>query len=248
MGVNVMRTVFNLEPKYRVTMWTREEWTRGPRTPPIVKGLIWFTDGSRMAEGNVTGAYGQSLGRRIIISLGKHATVFQAEVCVKLACVYEIATQDRPEKYVSICSNSLVALKALQAAKSMSPLVQQCQKALNDISTQHTKGLYWILELAGVRGNEIADILERGGSIQTFIESELSLEVSRQNIKNNIKLWVNNQHLAMWHVHFSTQRQARKLISGPSPATKAQLLSFKRAQSRVVTGLLTGHNILRKHL
>ena len=42
------------EPKYRVTMMTREEWTRGPGTPPVIKGLVWFTDGSRMKEG--TGA------------------------------------------------------------------------------------------------------------------------------------------------------------------------------------------------
>jgi len=38
--------------------------------------------------------------------------------------------------------------------------------------------------------------------------------------------------------HGSTRRQARELISGPSRATKARLLSFNRAQSRAVTGLL----------
>jgi len=32
-------------------MVTREEWTRGPGTPPVVKGLVWFTDGSRMTKG-----------------------------------------------------------------------------------------------------------------------------------------------------------------------------------------------------
>jgi hypothetical protein len=47
-----MKPVFNLEPKYGVTMLTREEWNRGPGTPPAVKGLIWFVDGSRTAEGN----------------------------------------------------------------------------------------------------------------------------------------------------------------------------------------------------
>jgi len=31
--VDVMKPVFNLEPKYRVIMLTREEWTRGPGTP-----------------------------------------------------------------------------------------------------------------------------------------------------------------------------------------------------------------------
>jgi len=101
-------------------MLTREEWTRGPGTPPLIKGLVWFTDGSKMMEGNGAGVYGQSLERRLSIPLGKHATVFQAEVYVILACVYEIETQGRPEKYVSICSDSQAALKALQAANNIS--------------------------------------------------------------------------------------------------------------------------------
>jgi hypothetical protein len=70
----------------------------------------------------------------------------------------------------------------------------------------------------------------------------------KQNIRNKIKSWVDNQHLVMWHGPCSTQRQARKLISGLSPATKARLLSCNRTQSRVVTGLLTEHNTLRSHL
>jgi hypothetical protein len=46
----------------------------------VVKGLVWYTDGSRTAEGSGAGVYGQSANRRFSISLGKHATVFQAEV------------------------------------------------------------------------------------------------------------------------------------------------------------------------
>ena len=52
----------------------------------------------------------------------------------------------------------------------------------------------------------------------------------------------------MWRVPCSTQRQAQEQILGPNPATEARLLSFNRAQSSVVTGLLTGHNTLRRHL
>jgi hypothetical protein len=40
MGVEVMRPAFNSEPEYRVTMLTREEWTKGPGTSPAVKRLI----------------------------------------------------------------------------------------------------------------------------------------------------------------------------------------------------------------
>jgi len=38
------------------------------------------------------------------------------------------------------------------------------------------------------------------------------------------------------------------LISGPDLATRVRLLSFNRTQSRIVIGLLTGHNTLRRHL
>ena len=57
-----------------------------------------------------------------------------------------------------------------------------------------------------------------------------------------------SQHLVMWHGPCSTQRQARELISGPNLATRARLLSFNRTKSRVVIGLLTGHNTLRRHV
>jgi predicted Zn-ribbon and HTH transcriptional regulator len=48
--------------------------------------------------------------------------------------------------------------------------------------------------------------------------------------------------------YYSHCLQAQKLIPGPSPATKTQSLSFNRSQSSVVTGLLTAHHTLRKHL
>jgi len=60
-----------------------------------------------------------------------------------------------------------------------------------------------------------------------------------------------------WHVQVEeqawrglgdTQRQAQELISGPCLRVTARFLSFNRTQSRAVTGLLTGHNTLRRHL
>jgi ribonuclease HI len=205
MTVYVMKPVFNLEPKYRVTKLTREEWTCGPGTPPAVKGLVWFMDGSRTAEGTGAAVYGQSVNRRLSVSLGKYATVSQAEVYAILACVQEIDTQDRPQKYVSICSDSQAALRALKAVKTTSPLVRQCQQALNDISTQYAVGLYLVPGHAGVRGNEIADRLARDGFFQRFVGPEPFLGVSRQYIRMKMKRWMVNQHLALWRGPCSTQ-------------------------------------------
>jgi hypothetical protein len=68
---------------------------------------------------------------------------------------------------------------------------------------------------AGVRGNEIANKLARGSSIQKFTGPEASLGVSRQNIRKNINRWVDNQHLAMGRVPCSNQRQAGNTDFGP---------------------------------
>ena len=162
-------------------------WTRELGTPPAVKGLIWFTDGYRTVEGTGVGVYGQSVDRRLSISLGKHATVFQAEVYTILACVHETETQDKPEKNVGICSESQGSLKVLKAAKT-SPLVRQCQEELNDMSTRHTVGLYWVPGHAGVCENEIATKLARGGSVERFVGPETFLGVSRQNLRRKKKM------------------------------------------------------------
>jgi len=93
------------------------------------------------------------LGIRLSVSLGEYAAVFQAEIYAILACAHEIQMNNRPEKYVSIFSDSQVALKALQAAKTKSLLVQQCQEALNNISAHHIVGLFWVPGHSGICGN-----------------------------------------------------------------------------------------------
>jgi hypothetical protein len=109
-------------------------------------------------------------------------------------------------------------------------------------------GLYWVPVHAGVKGNEIADMLARCGFARRFVGPEPFLWVSRHNIRREMKCWMEKQHLALWCSPCSRQRQARELISGPKLATGARLLSFNRTQSRVVVGVLTGHNTLSRHL
>ena len=75
-----------------------------------------------------------------------------------------------------------MALKALKAIRT-SPLVQQCQKVLNDTSTEHAVGLCWVPGRTGVRGNETANELARGGSALKFVGPEPAFGVSRQDIR-----------------------------------------------------------------
>jgi hypothetical protein len=44
--------------------------------------------------------YGQCVGRRYSIYLGRYATEFQAEIYAILACAYEIQINVEPQKYI----------------------------------------------------------------------------------------------------------------------------------------------------
>jgi hypothetical protein len=63
----------------------------------------------------------------------EYATVFQAAVYAILACVHETETQGQPEKLLAFA----LTVMSEGAVKTTSPLVQQCQQALNDSSTRH---------------------------------------------------------------------------------------------------------------
>jgi hypothetical protein len=101
---------------------------------------------------------------------------------------------------------------------------------------------------AGVNGNDIVDELAKYGSTLGFIGAEPALGISRQDLRNRNSRWLGKQHWMHWQNLGNTQRQARELILGPCQVTKIRLLPFNRTQSRAVTGLLTGHNTLRRHL
>jgi hypothetical protein len=58
MRVAVTRPAYNFDPKHRVALMSREDWTIGTGTPPIVKGHVWFIDGSRMEGGPGMGSMG----------------------------------------------------------------------------------------------------------------------------------------------------------------------------------------------
>jgi hypothetical protein len=79
---------------------------------------------------------------------------------------------------------------------------------LNDISARHAVGLYWVPGHAGARGNETADRLAKSSSGQQFIGPEPFFGVSRQNIRQKLKHWMKNQHLALWRGPCRTETQA----------------------------------------
>jgi hypothetical protein len=70
-------------------------------------------------------------------------------------------------------------------------------------------GILWgcigSLDMVGVRGNEIADKQETV-LFKTFLGSEPSLVVSRQNIRRKIQSCMDNQYLTRYYWHNSATK------------------------------------------
>jgi ribonuclease HI len=81
---------------------------------PIQKGgLIWYTDGSKTNKGTGAGVYGYGTRLKLIFSLGKYTTVFQAEVYAIMACAAENLDRNYRNGNIYILSDSQAATKAL---------------------------------------------------------------------------------------------------------------------------------------
>ena len=96
-------------------------------------------------------------------------------------------------------------MKALKAVRT-SPLVRQCQKALNNISAQHVVGLFWVPGQAGVRGNEITDELTRDSSVIRFVGPELMKPLP--TMFASAKLWLHSD-MRIWAPSSWSQRTLR---------------------------------------
>jgi len=93
----------------------------------------------------------------IVLMFNSHSLLSVGNYCI---CIHStvLCTTGRRANAIN-----QAALKALQAAGT-SPLVQQRQKALNDITTQQAVGQYWFPGHTGVRGNKITNKFARGSA------------------------------------------------------------------------------------
>jgi len=94
---DVMGPPYYYEPYYRVIILTTEAWTRESGTPPALKRLVRYTDGSRTpVGGSAAGVCRQYLVRGFNSCLRSFATIFQAHIFAILPCAYEIQMNPRP--------------------------------------------------------------------------------------------------------------------------------------------------------
>ena len=163
MGQDKMPIVRSLEAPFKVCFPEREEWLK-PQGPVLNNGVILFTDGFRTSSGSGAGIYCRSKGIRESISLGKFATVFQAEIVAIMCCAQNLLAMGERGKRISICSDSQAALRALSAPTFTYRLVWDCRRVLEVLAMRNEVALVWVPGHSGIKGNKAADQLAKAGA------------------------------------------------------------------------------------
>ena len=241
-----MERKYHFGRNFNVVIKGRDAW-KGDNKPDNVQGLVWYTDGSRLDHRSGAGIFNRVEGKEVAVSLGSHATVFQAEIYGIMTPVIECAREDVRGEKIYIFSDSQAALKSLASCTFESKLVWQCYSELVVLAEHNEVQIEWIPGHCGLRGNEKADELARAGALMPYSGPEPCLGVAYGTVKGKFNRALVTEHEVLWR-KTEGLRQAKDFLKGEPGCRSRELLRFGRGKVRALTGILTGHGPFRKHL
>jgi hypothetical protein len=116
-------------------------------------------------------------GKRLSLSVDVHATVFQAEIFVILACPKECIGRAYTGEHMCAYLDNHTASCALEASMVMSRFVWECRQVLCTLPCWNKVTLLWVPGHCEIQGNEDADALAREGSSSPFLSLEPAISV-----------------------------------------------------------------------
>lgn len=103
---------------------SREDCTNGVYPPE--HGKLIYTDGSLIDKSAGAGIYYEILEIQKAMPLGKHSSIYLAEVMAILSCCQGIENSGLMDEIIFICSDSQAVLKALSSVTFKSALTLEC--------------------------------------------------------------------------------------------------------------------------
>jgi ribonuclease HI len=232
-----------IQNKFYCKIPTREEWAENNLPPQNAK--VCFTDGSKIDQKGSGAGVHIDKDVNVAFPLGKYATVFQAEIWAILMCAQMLEQSE--DRVICICSDSQAAIKALQKLEVRSKIVKDCKEALNNIARERTVMILWVPGHSSIAGNEKADSLARRGSLTIPTSPEPIIGLPTSYCKNYLKDITVREHLKYWTATMGC-RQTKELVPKPESKLTDYCLRLSKENLKLLTGVLTGHIGLKRHL
>lgn len=241
-----MKKKYIFERSFRTELSTKAEWKGVNSTYNVSSDtLVWYTDGSKTQEGTGAGVFGPRT--KYSEAMGHFPNICQAELLAIERCAEINLNRGYVNKRIGIFSDSQAAIKALGSYVVTSKLAWDCLNRLNELGSRNTLTIYWVPGHIDIYGNEMADELARKGSSTALLGPEPFCGVNSRLAEDALK----TNFRSFWADFWSDTpgcRQAKSLLGPPNTKRSKQLLNLPRNKLRAITGFLTGHCRLNKHL
>jgi len=121
-----------------------------------------------------------------------------------------------------------------------SALVAQTVEELQLLSMHNNLRLLWVPGHCGFEGNKKADLLAKQASASNFTGPEPVFGLSITTLQTNLRKWALKEQRISWQQNPGC-RQTKLYINWPNPGLAKFVLSLRKQDLRLFTGLLTGH-------
>ena len=179
-------------------------------------------------------------------SLGKLATVYQAEVIAISKAADTMNKAGITNQTICILSDCQAALKALACPLVKQTLVGDCKNNLNVLSQNNQAMLMWVPGHSDIEGNEEADTLAKTGSHKVWEIPEPAVPISYRKCRLEVRYWIEKEHAKVWK-QTDTCLHTKRIIRTADKIPAKSLLKLSRIKLCQVLQILTGHGNLAKH-
>lgn len=246
MPIDTMPPKLCLQKNYSVEIPKREDWLNS-HIYWKEGSLKWYTDGSKSGSEVGCGIYGEAPRKAISLNLGRHCSIFQAEVYAILECAFTNLQCNYSNHTIYIQSDSQAALLALSSDTMTSRLVENCRQILNDLGSRNKVVLRWVPGHAEIEGNEKADELARVGAKGKYHGPEPFCGIPKSLTKLTLKTYCQYKTVQLW-TNAPGMKHSKALIRAFSKKAASNALALSRNQLRNLVRVLTGHCCLNKHM
>ncbi|XP_063975107.1 uncharacterized protein LOC135161459 [Diachasmimorpha longicaudata] len=206
--------------------------------PP--RGLIWYTDGSRVSGRVGAGVWSEVPAIARAIGLDSHATALQTELAALRTCSRMILGRGDKGKKIFIFSDSRRALRSILRYECCSKLVSECVERMEEIAVNNRLEVAWIPGHAGIKGNEKADELAKNGSSRAFQGEVEHVGVHTDFVNDLVKERGDRRIVERWDSETGA-RHTKSFLGKPTWKIPETLLGLNRAKLGAIVGLITGH-------
>lgn len=245
MPIDEMTPVFQFDKNFSVELSNKADWKCISSNYNIEKNsIIWFTDGSKTSEGTGAGVFGPRT--KYHEPMGNYPSIFQAEVHAIERCAQINLNRCYVNQNIAIMSDSQAAIRAISSAMISSRLVLNCATRLNELGSRNRVKIYWVPGHINIYGNEMADELARRGA-STPLNGSAPCGIIIATIKKMIADETHKKWMAEW-ANLPGCRHSKIALGNFNKRRTEACISLPKNRLRILTGLLTGHCRLRKHL